>query len=1705
MDFLCLGQALPSAIRDTTSCGDNAVLSGPCELFKSVGFVLSILCAVFGWTLVFDGFRACGFLHWTSGFGSCSSIRCAVLQHAWERIAALTNLKFSRRKQTLQTDGRRKQFLAPTLGCPLFRVLWFVVLFDSTCGFPGEGPDAQFWSLLSANVGSLHANKTWKTWDDDVLAVQETRLGRNNFRSARFDVESTGKGMFHGELLPGLITSHGIRRTPHGGVAILSPSQLTKPFDPKEDSTGHYHELFKSKRVVACWVQILPTTRLLLVNVYAQTAAASDSRVRDYNDLVFQKIFEVIAQFGDIPAIIVGDFQDVPDSYHTISHAIRFHGWCDPFTVADANGDLVRNITFSNDRTFSGDAEGCSSIDGILTNKVSTAALRSAEILETFHSQHRPLQAKFNWKKIFQTGFVLKQPAPFQLTKEAIEAAKSGRAQEIAELLWHTHDGDAFRSAANAEDKWRQANNFCINTLVQMGAKWMPGQASRGDKPCFQQKKVCPGQTPSGQAKTLTLAWQQNALRSISELRRRFSRTTFQGPDRCDLLLTCARLRRRLVFLGYPELWPHHMLPTLLELHLCELWLLHNYHKNENMRKLSRIHAWKASVRESAKTNHRFIFRHLRFKTKDEPANLVEDVHGNIIFDPQEALFTINEKWDNVFSANVLHEKPAKMLQVIWPYIQDFTQQASVPPIEAEHLFQTVQMRNPDAAPGLDGWRTRELQLLPVVCFSPFAEIFRQLETDDQELPDAITYAKQLILNKNGSSDAMQKRLITVLPIMLLAYSGARFRHLQEWQHSFLPFELYGGIKNRQMSEVHTGLQLSLDQAKQNGDSLIGVKLDKSKCFDRIIPTYAGALMLSFGVPKQVINIFLKIYAKLQRFLSYKSWTSPKPTHAPNGVAQGCSLSLLAINMYMCTWVLMIRKLPELTARVFIDDSYLWTTISNKHLLVDAIRVTCLWDELSGQKLNLDKCTVWGSDCHARRSVKSLFPQMHFASHFDVLGTLIITDNKLVCHLSESKITKIEADCKNIGLLPLDLKAKTKLLGSKVLPQATYGPCINQIPKTVQNRICSGVVTALWKNRPHWRSKRLVIALLSKPHRVDVCLSKAYLTLLDFIRFLKFDLEIVSTCKALFHAIPNSKSNLMRNVVEAANVFGFSVDKELRFSFHGSQPVFILDVHPKDFKRLLQMLARNASYHSAQTKTRKDFFKPTGVLDFDLTRCSTSKLALENHGRLSSNTILDSVQTGCLLTNDRLCAAGLVEDSLCRFCHKEKESAYHLVHTCDTVSNLFGRPPLHDLGPNFPVLGIVEHPLGLAKARMAWSDPHELHVKPITVHNVSRPLWTDGSVLASNLFWLTTGAFAIVDLSGFTIAKGQVNHWSLCSFSTELWAILVAVALADSSVIIFTDNKAVATNFAIMLETQGVPAHWSHFYWWAFLLDLIDRKFEKHGAFVQVQWIPAHKLENIPVELIGDELARAVGSTVLDIENNRKADLVARDVCKFLLPVNPDWLTVLPQLITDHHRWLIQIARAVGQDNEEDQVKHFVPKEQIEPEVDDVFIQNYFKVWTWPPHVGNTLWKSPLTDPVLPPRNWKDAPEDWNTFCLFASSLTWRIDKNCCWSYLELAAIFILRGFRLVGCDDQTTSFNSVIPRIKKLVTVTLKSEVKALIPGKHNPDYNKPTGKTLPSGVLEGVELCCSQSELLSLGRFILDGGNHRLASWSACLCDLN
>ena len=294
------------------------------------------------------------------------------------------------------------------------------------------------------------------------------------------------------------------------------------------------------------------------------------------------------------------------------------------------------------------------------------------------------------------------------------------------------------------------------------------------------------------------------------------------------------------------------------------------------------------------------------------------------------------------------------------------------------------------------------------------------------------------------------------------------------------------------MASVSDGLRLDIDLAKVDGQHLIGIKLDQSKCFDRIIPPITAALMLALGLPRGLVNMFTMMYQGLKKHLSYRNWIAHIPVTNANGVAQGCSLSLWPLT---CTCTCGLASLTDFNTSPVVCLS---TTHTCGFLLFTRICCSKPSAPLScgaSWSVNISimaKVFCGGTSPAARSLAKSTFPQLPLSLEFDVLGAKIYTAERNAFLFDPAKCSKVITDIKNIANLPVSRKVKTDLLGAKVLPQISFATQVSKIPKRLLERIQNELVSVYWGNRPHWRSKMLVFAFLSIPHRIEPVCVRAY-------------------------------------------------------------------------------------------------------------------------------------------------------------------------------------------------------------------------------------------------------------------------------------------------------------------------------------------------------------------------------------------------------------------------------------------------------------------------------------------------------------------------------------------------------------------------------------------------------------------------------------
>ena len=401
----------------------------------------------------------------------------------------------------------------------------------------------------------------------------------------------------------------------------------------------------------------------------------------------------------------------------------------------------------------------------------------------------------------------------------------------------------------------------------------------------------------------------------------------------------------------------------------------------------------------------------------------------------------------------------------------------------------------------------------------------------------------------------------------------------------------------------------------------------------------------------------------------------------------------------MAVWARFMSLIPHVACKAFIDDSYLWVRLTHAQYLRTALEVTQQWGLLIGQKLNADKSSLWATTTEARRVAKALFPDIPLVLELDVLGAKLYTAKRKCMLFPDSKTEKICNDVRNIAALPLSIKCKAHLIATKVIPQCSFASEISDMPKSALHKVQGVIATALWHNRPHWRSKMFVFCFLSQPCLVEPSIARAYCAVRNMWRFVHAYPCCIQVFRTHYDKMMQCQQSLLAHFQKALNIFHLALFPDLSIRI-GRQSFSVLDVHPKDLKGFLHVMGRQACYETAGSKFRKDIFKPTGLLDFHLSTLFKTCHAKPEDSCSWLQPHVDSQLVGCTITNDRRFAAGFSETSDCRFCGQVKESLSHVVCDCLACPPDLQACIAHEFGPNYRNLGIFEHPVEVANHRL---------------------------------------------------------------------------------------------------------------------------------------------------------------------------------------------------------------------------------------------------------------------------------------------------------------------------------------------------------------------------------------------------------------------
>jgi hypothetical protein len=276
---------------------------------------------------------------------------------------------------------------------------------------------------------------------------------------------------------------------------------------------------------------------------------------------------------------------------------------------------------------------------------------------------------------------------------------------------------------------------------------------------------------------------------------------------------------------------------------------------------------------------------------------------------------------------------------------------------------------------GTDGWRSKELKLLPEPLLEPLAWLFNAIEAG-APWPDTLLYAIIAMLAKKGQdpllAGPLKQRPVSVASVLYRAYSSLRYRHLCPWMASWIHENFRGGVPGGDCKDLTIEMGLDIESAAADGEALWGLNEDIKKYYDTMVRQIIFSAAQKLGAPSAFMDSQLRFYAGLQRAFKYGRSIGPFFL-AMVSVLQGCALSQIWANIDGSCWAWAVEAKASVTLGGFIDDKSLRSRRHND--VQKGADASTEYHRLSGQDVEPTKSRAWCT----RRTERAAAPRISLA------------------------------------------------------------------------------------------------------------------------------------------------------------------------------------------------------------------------------------------------------------------------------------------------------------------------------------------------------------------------------------------------------------------------------------------------------------------------------------------------------------------------------------------------------------------------------------------------------------------------------------------------------------------------------------------------------------------------------------------------------
>ena len=327
---------------------------------------------------------------------------------------------------------------------------------------------------------------------------------------------------------------------------------------------------------------------------------------------------------------------------------------------------------------------------------------------------------------------------------------------------------------------------------------------------------------------------------------------------------------------------------------------------------------------------------------------------------PDELGLAFSEFWGPLWNRD---PSASSMALDDWPEYRAFDSQLlglpsvrPLPSVTIEHWQRAVKRMSAKSAPGVCGWHSSEVKLLPLEALELLATLFRS--AIQVGLPSHLLQARVCVLAKVPLPTSLrQSRPITVFSVLYRLWSSATTRAILDHWSEYCPPSLAGSMPTKDCLTLSYRQLAEIEQARLDRSGRLGFSIDIVKCFNQLAWPILWDLMARLGIPDDILRFWLSSLRQVARRPSF-SGSLTAAVAACNGAPEGDPLSVAA----MCAVCFATHTLMQGTGAQFDSfvDNWAWSSASVEPIST-ALPLAVSW--LSALKLPVDwsKSYAWAT------------------------------------------------------------------------------------------------------------------------------------------------------------------------------------------------------------------------------------------------------------------------------------------------------------------------------------------------------------------------------------------------------------------------------------------------------------------------------------------------------------------------------------------------------------------------------------------------------------------------------------------------------------------------------------------------------------------------------------------------------------------------